>query len=117
MRTEPTSTPSPAPTTDVVHEPGSHPHPQSREYVTVAVVLAIITGAEVLVYYQESVRALIVPILFVLSAFKFTLVAMFFMHLKFDNRLFTVMFSGGLALAIAVLVALLAIFHRVLLGV
>jgi len=113
MRTEPSSTPAPA----AGHSVEGHAHPQSREYVTIAVVLAIITAVEVLVYYQPAVRPFIVPVLLVLSAVKFSLVAMFFMHLKFDNRIFTVMFTGGLALALAVLIALLAIFHRVLLGV
>jgi len=113
MRTDSSSTPAPV----ADHREEAHAHPQSREYVTIAVVLAAITMAEVLVYYQPAVRPFIVPILLVLSTVKFSLVAMFFMHLKFDNRLFTVMFSGGLALAIAVLIALLAIFHRVVLGV
>ncbi|HLG50974.1 MAG TPA: cytochrome C oxidase subunit IV family protein [Chloroflexota bacterium] len=93
----------------------AHPHPM--EYVKVAIVLAIITGAEVAVYYQEALRSVLVPILLVLSASKFSLVAMFYMHLKFDSRLFSALFTGPLALIIAVLVALLALFHRVLLGV
>lgn len=93
-----------------------HAHPGYRQYVTIAVILAIITAAEVIVYYQDSMRAVLVPILFILSITKFTLVALFFMHLKFDNPLFTALFSGPLALAIGVLVALLSIFHRVLLG-
>lgn len=97
--------------------PVEHAHPGYREYVTIAVILAVITAAEVMVYYQESMRSVLVPILFVLSITKFTLVALFFMHLKFDNPLFTALFSGPLALAIGVLVALLSIFHRVLLGV
>lgn len=93
-----------------------HGHPRTWEYVQIAIVLAIITGAEVMVYYQEAVRPLIVPILLVLSACKFTLVAMFFMHLKFDNRLFSMLFSGPLVLAFAVMMAVLSLFHRVLLG-
>jgi cytochrome c oxidase subunit 4 len=98
-------------------QPKEHSHPKPMEYVKIAVVLAIITGAEVAVYYQESLRPVIVPILLVLSACKFTLVAMFYMHLKFDNRLFSAVFSGPLALAFAVMIALLSLFHRVLLGV
>jgi cytochrome c oxidase subunit 4 len=94
-----------------------HRHPQPLEYVKVAVVLAVITGAEVTVWYQASLHAVIVPILLVLSACKFCLVAMFFMHLRFDNPLFSMVFSGPLVLAMAVLIALLTLFHRVLLGV
>jgi cytochrome c oxidase subunit 4 len=112
MRTEPgahAQTPPAAPV--------EHAHPGSREYVTIAIILAIITAAEVIVYYQESIRSVLVPILLILSISKFALVALFFMHLKFDSRLFSVLFSGPLALMIAVLIALLSIFHRVLLGI
>jgi len=97
-------------------ETAQHAHPGYRQYVMIAIILAVITAAEVIVYYQDSMRAVLVPILFILSITKFTLVALFFMHLKFDNPLFTALFSGPLALAIGVLVALLSIFHRVLLG-
>jgi cytochrome c oxidase subunit 4 len=96
---------------------GEHAHPGQAEYVRIAVVLAIITGAEVAVYYQPSLRPVLVPILLVMSVCKFSLVAMFFMHLRFDNRLFSMVFSGPLALAFAVMIALLSMFHRVLLGV
>ncbi|HUX87023.1 MAG TPA: cytochrome C oxidase subunit IV family protein, partial [Chloroflexota bacterium] len=65
---------------------------------------------------QDAVRSLMVPILLILSATKFTLVALFFMHLKFDNRLFSMFFSGPLVLAFAVMMAVLSLFHRVLLG-
>jgi cytochrome c oxidase subunit 4 len=76
------------------------------------VILAIITTIEVAVYYIESLRPLLTPILLVLSAVKFTAVVGWFMHLKFDNRLFTSLFVGGLALAGALLVALLALFNH-----
>jgi cytochrome c oxidase subunit 4 len=94
-----------------------HAHPKSALYVQVAVVLAVITGLEVLVWYQPSMRPVLVPILLVMSAFKFTLVVAFFMHLRYDNKLFAAVFSAPLALAGAVLIALVILFHRVLLGV
>lgn len=106
--------------TDVVERTHAHPkehsHPSAMEYVKVAIALAVITGAEVMVYYQESLRVVIVPILLVLSAAKFSLVALFFMHLKFDSRLFSAIFSGPLLLAFAVLIALLTLFHQLLFG-
>ena len=46
-----------------------------------------------------------------LSAVKFTLVVMFYMHLKFDNRFFTFLFGGPLLLALVVVVSLLLIFY------
>ena len=99
------------------HVPGEHAHPKSVLYVQIAVVLAVITGIEVLVWYQPSMRGVLVPILLALSALKFTLVVSFYMHLRYDSRLFTAVFSGPLFLAGAVLIALVTLFHRVLLGV
>lgn len=89
-----------------------HPHPGPAEYVRIAVVLAVITLAEVAIYYVEALSAVLVPILLVLSALKFALVGLWFMHLKFDSRLFSAMFTVPLAVAAAVLVALLALFQR-----
>jgi cytochrome c oxidase subunit 4 len=96
--------------------PTEHAHPKSALYVQIAVILAIITGAEVAVWYQPSMRGILVPILLVLSAVKFSLVVSFYMHLRYDSKLFTAVFSGPLALAMAVLIALVSLFHRVLLG-
>jgi cytochrome c oxidase subunit 4 len=42
---------------------------------------------------------------------KFFSVVLFFMHLKFDNRLFSLMFYLGLGLAVAVYVAALFTFE------
>ena len=90
---------------------GERSHPTPMKYVGVAVVLAAITGVEVWAVYQQSLRSVLVPILIILSAVKFSLVAMFFMHLRFDNRLFAVFFTGGLILATGVLFALATLFR------
>jgi cytochrome c oxidase subunit 4 len=95
--------------------PGEHAHPGAKEYVIVAVVLAIITSIEVAIYYIDVIKPMLAPILLVLSAFKFAAVAMFFMHLKFDNRLFSSLFVGGLILAGALLLSLLALFNNLFL--
>ena len=52
----------------------------------------------------------IIPILVILSAGKFALVAMFYMHLKYDAKLFSGFFIGGLILATTVGIALLGLF-------
>ncbi len=44
-------------------------------------------------------------------AIKFFVVVSFFMHLRFDNRVFTWMFYSGLFLALAVYIAALATFR------
>jgi caa(3)-type oxidase subunit IV len=90
--------------------PHEQAHPGPAVYVYVALVLAVVTAIEVAVIYQSLAQALMVGILFLLSAGKFALVAMFFMHLRYDARIFSVFFIGGLMLATAVLTALLTLF-------
>jgi cytochrome c oxidase subunit 4 len=79
-----------------------HAHPQPRTYVAVALILAVITAIEVAVYYIPGLLAFIVPILLVLSLIKFAMVVGYFMHLKFDHKIYTGLFVGGLAIAISV---------------
>jgi len=62
------------------------------------------------VFYVPAFRAVLVPVLLVLSAAKFTLVVMFYMHLKADSRLLTFLFGAPLLLAVGVIVALLFLF-------
>jgi cytochrome c oxidase subunit 4 len=80
------------------------------KYAAIAVVLSVVTAIEVAIVYMGFLGSLIVPLLVILSAGKFTLVVMFFMHLKFDNRLLSALFVGGLLLAMGVLTALLVLF-------
>ena len=87
-----------------------HAHPGPLEYVKIAVILCVITSVEVAVYYIPALFDAIVPILLVLSAVKFSLVVLWFMHLRFDSRLFSGIFFGGLILAGAVLIALIFLF-------
>ena len=86
-------------------------HPTPRTYIKVAAALGIVTGVEVWVFFIEQLEAAFVPIFLVLSAFKFVLVAMFYMHLKFDSRLFSGLFVGGLMVAAAIIVSLLGLFQ------
>ena len=47
----------------------------------------------------------------VLSAAKFVLVVGFFMHLKFDSKVFTGVFVAGLVLAVFMVSALMVLYH------
>ena len=85
-------------------------HPTPFTYFKVAMILAAITAVEVGVFYVEGLGHGIIPLLAVLSGTKFALVAMFYMHLKYDARLFSGFFVGGLALAVAVVFAVLGLF-------
>jgi cytochrome c oxidase subunit 4 len=78
-------------------EVGHHEkHPSAREYIIIGLILAAITSAEVALYYIDISRGLLISNLAVMSIAKFTIVVMWFMHLKFDNKLFTYLFLTGL---------------------
>lgn len=79
-------------------------------YLAIAGVLTIITLVEVGVFYVPAFQAFLAPVLITLSAAKFALVVMFYMHLKTDHRLFTLIFTLPLLLALGVAVALLFLF-------
>ena len=85
-------------------------HPTPLTYFKVAMTLVVITAIEVAIFYFENLGKWIIPILTILSVAKFALVAMFYMHLRYDARLFSALFVGGLALAFSVVLALLGLF-------
>ncbi len=92
----------------VVHASGAHA-PRGT-YWLIAVILGILTVLEVAVFYVPTLRAVIVPVLLTLSAAKFVLVAMFFMHLKYDSLVLTMVFSVGIFVAMVIVFALMALF-------
>ena len=85
-------------------------HPTPGTYFKVALILSVITAIEVGIFYITALGKGIIPVLTVLSIAKFALVAMFYMHLRYDARLFSGLFVGGLALAFAVVLAVLGLF-------
>ena len=84
------------------------PHPTPLQYVKIGVALAFVTAVEVAIFYTDLSQGVLIALLLALSAVKFILVAMWFMHLRFDNRLFSGLFVGGLALAGAIFIVVLA---------
>ena len=90
---------------------GGHAHPSAVEYVQIGAVLAVITGVEVGLYYIDMSHDLLVGLLLVLSAVKFSLVVLWFMHLKFDNSLFSRFFAGGFLLALTIFAVALSTLH------
>jgi cytochrome c oxidase subunit 4 len=84
-------------------------HPTPFTYFKVGLALVVITATEVAIFYVEALRGVIIPIFIAMSAVKFALVAMFYMHLKFDHRLFSALFFGGLLLATCLIVVLMAL--------
>jgi cytochrome c oxidase subunit IV len=92
----------------------AHPHPTWSIYKWVALVLVVITVIEVWVYYipQFVASRLFVPSLLIMSAAKFAIVVMFYMHLKYDHKLFRALFTGPLIIAMLTIISLLFLFGR-----
>lgn len=86
------------------------PHPGPATYWKVALMLVLLTALEFIALYTDAIHPVVIPVFILLSAAKFSLVVMFYMHLRFDSRLFLGFFSSGVLLAVAVTVALLALF-------
>jgi cytochrome c oxidase subunit 4 len=101
--------------TDVQHQDSGAPadpgHPTERQYVAVAMVLAAITAAEVAVYYVSLPDALLIGLLCGMAVVKFSLVVLWFMHLRFDSLIFRRLFVTGIVLAVAVYLVLLSSLH------
>jgi cytochrome c oxidase subunit 4 len=83
-------------------------HPGALEYLQIGLILGVITAIEVGVYYVGLSQTLLVIALLVFSGSKFTLVVLWFMHLKFDDRLFSNMFVLGFLLALSIFTVALA---------
>jgi cytochrome c oxidase subunit 4 len=100
---------------DVAHAQGEqHAHPTWTTYWKVAVILTVITAVEVWVYYTPFQHSRFFnPVLIIMSAIKFAIVVGFYMHLKYDHKLFRSLFVGPLILAGCVCVALLALFGHI----
>jgi cytochrome c oxidase subunit 4 len=86
-------------------------HPGPRQYVVVAVVLAVITAMEVALFYLDFLpSAAVVASLLILMILKFALVVLWFMHLRFDSAIYKRMFVAGLLLAVSVFLVVLVTF-------
>jgi cytochrome c oxidase subunit 4 len=90
----------------------THEHPTWSTYWKVAVVLTLITAVEVWIYYIPSFVAsrAFVPALLIMSAVKFATVVLFYMHLRYDHKLFRALFTAPLVIAIVTIIGLLFLF-------
>ena len=85
-------------------------HASVKTYVLIGLILTIITAVEVAIFYIPQLEAVLVPALLLLSAAKFVLVVLFYMHLRFDHPLFSRVFFAPLFLAVLVVVSLVILF-------
>ena len=81
-------------------------------YLFVFILLAAFTLIEPLVSYVQQV-AIKFPTLVVLSVVKALLVLLYFMHLKFDSKIFSYLFIAGCVLAIPLILVLVVVMPLV----
>lgn len=101
-------------------ETHEHAHPTWQTYTRIAIILFVLTALEVGAYevvhrhapagFATLLEPVVVEVLLILSAVKFALVAMFYMHLKSDGRLLAGIFGFALLLAAVIITALIIIF-------
>ena len=75
------------------------PHPKPRDYWLIAVVLGVITAAEVAVTYIDFLDVAVAPLLLVMAAAKFLIVIGWYMHLRFDAPIYRKLFYIGVVAA------------------
>jgi cytochrome c oxidase subunit IV len=69
---------------------------------------------EVTVSYVQALRPVMTPLLIVLAIAKFSLIAMFFMHLRYEKWALNTAFLFPLVIAIAVFFSLFGLFNYLL---
>lgn len=93
-----------------VHEAHEGGHASVKTYVLVGAILTIVTAIEVAIFYIPALDRVLIPVLLTLSAAKFAMVVMFYMHLKFDHPLFSRVFLAPMFLAVLVVVGMVLLF-------
>ena len=94
-----------------------HAHPTPGTYAKIGLVLFVLTALEVGLYeitfgesaggFGRQIEPFFIPLLLLLSAVKFALVAMYYMHLKQDSKLFSGVFVFPLIIATVVILSLM----------
>jgi cytochrome c oxidase subunit 4 len=74
-------------------------HPQPKDYWFIAFVLGVITAAEVAVTYWSALDGFVAPMLLIMSALKFGIVVAYFMHLKYEAKIYRNLFVMGIIAA------------------
>ncbi len=100
-----------APASAHSHDAGHHEDSKFPIFVQIAMILAVITGVEIVLIYLPLAKWLLVSSLTLLSLVKFLFVIFYFMHLKWDKLFCTILFFIGLVLACGTVGALMLIFN------
>jgi caa(3)-type oxidase subunit IV len=103
----------------IAHGP-EHAHPTWQTYTKIAIILFVLTAMEVAAYevvhrhepagFAALLEPVVIEVLLLLSALKFALVALFYMHLKSDGTLLRGIFGFSLLLAAVIICSLMIIF-------
>ncbi len=94
---------------DDQHAHEEHHVPKDAYFIKTALVLAVLTALETSTYWIDIGR-FHTPVLIILMLIKFFMIVMIFMHLKFDSRIFSMLFYTGLGLALFVYTVFLFTF-------
>jgi cytochrome c oxidase subunit 4 len=94
---------------EVAHQHEEVARASTRVYLEIAAILTVLTVLEIWAFYVPALQSVLIPILLVLSGAKFVLVVMFYMHLKFDHRAYTAIFTPLLALGAFIVIALMIV--------
>jgi cytochrome c oxidase subunit 4 len=100
---------APATVASADHHDHGHEFSKFQIYVQIAMLLAVITGIEIIIVYIPFAKWIVVSTLVVLSIVKFMFVIFYFMHLRWDKPFCTILFFIGLTLAAGTMWALLAL--------
>ena len=89
------------------------PHPSPFQYVMIAVILCVITGLEVGMYYIEGdvPSGFYVATLLTMALIKFVTVVSFYMHLRSDRPIFRRFFITGAVGAVVLFTIVLSTLH------
>ena len=85
-------------------------HISNSVYLIVGGFLIVLTAMEITVEYIHALRPVMVPILVILAIAKFALIAMFFMHLRYEKWVVNTIFVFPLTIALGVFVSLMGLF-------
>jgi cytochrome c oxidase subunit 4 len=100
-----TAVAEPSPGAETEH----HDHPGTALYWKIGGILAVLTALEVSTYWWPE-GPVTSTVLIIMMVIKFAMVAMYFMHLKFDSRVLRSVFLGGVLLATGIYIAALSSF-------
>ena len=89
-------------------ESGTKPHPN---YIAIWLYLAILTAVELFVAFLPWSKTTIILILILLAVWKALLVALYFMHLRYEPNRVRIMAVAPLPLAVILVVAVIQEFR------